>query len=67
VTSPAEEERKIHLLQIFWLVTHAKKFICGESSIEFFSHKVDSAGVRPFPTYMAALVDFLPPTNIKEL
>jgi hypothetical protein len=73
VASQTEELHRRHLRQIFQrlrehgLVINAEKCVFGASTIDFLGHRVDASGVRPLPAYVEAVVDFPPPTNVKEL
>nr|VZI45204.1 unnamed protein product [Spirometra erinaceieuropaei] len=73
VASSTAEEHMEHLatvfdrLQQFSLVLNPSKCVLGVSSLEFLGHLVDSHGIRPLPSKVAAIRDFPPPTSKRQL
>ncbi|BHF58900.1 hypothetical protein SprV_0100185500 [Sparganum proliferum] len=68
--SSTAEERMEHLatvfdrLQQFGVVLNPSKCVFGVPSLEFLGHLVDSHGIRPLPSKVAAIRDFpLPPSK----
>nr|VZI00790.1 unnamed protein product [Spirometra erinaceieuropaei] len=68
VTSPDVEE---HLqqptplsdrFQLSGVTLHLAKCVLGATSLEFLGHLIDSKGIRPLPSKVARIRDFLPPT-----
>jgi hypothetical protein len=62
-----------HLHQVFQVLadnrlsTNLSKGGFGDTSLDFLRHRVSAAGLEPQPRHMAAIQDFPPPTNIKNL
>nr|VZI09926.1 unnamed protein product [Spirometra erinaceieuropaei] len=54
-------------LQQFGVVLNPSKCVFGVSSLEFLGHLVDSHGIRPLPSKVAAIRDFPPPTSKRQL
>ncbi|BHF83082.1 hypothetical protein SprV_0802622400 [Sparganum proliferum] len=46
---------------------HLATSVFGVSSLEFLGHLVDSDGIRPLPSKVAAIRDFPPPTSKRQL
>ncbi|BHF81012.1 hypothetical protein SprV_0702414100 [Sparganum proliferum] len=73
VTSSTAEEHMEHLatvfdrLQQFGVVLNPSKCVFGVSSLEFLCHLVDSHGIRPLLSKVAAIRDFPPPTSKRQL
>ncbi|BHF85506.1 hypothetical protein SprV_1002867300 [Sparganum proliferum] len=73
VASSTAEEHMEHLatvfdrLQQFDVVLNPSKCIFGVSSLEFLGHLVDSHGIRPLPSKVAAVRDFPPSTSKRQL
>nr|VZI01885.1 unnamed protein product [Spirometra erinaceieuropaei] len=73
VASSTAEEHMEHLatvfdrLQQFGVVLNPSKCVFGVPSLEFLSHLVDSHGIRPLPSKVAAIRDFPPPTSKRQL
>ncbi|BHF67818.1 hypothetical protein SprV_0301084700 [Sparganum proliferum] len=73
VASSTAEEHMEHLatvfdrLQQFGVVLNPSKCVFGVSSLEFLGHLVDSHGIRPLPSKVAAIRDFPPPTSKRQL
>ncbi|BHF81006.1 hypothetical protein SprV_0702413500 [Sparganum proliferum] len=73
VTSSTAEEHMEHLatvfdrLQQFGVVLNPSKCVFGVPSLEFLGHLVDSHGIRPLPSKIAAIRDFPPPTSKRQL
>nr|VZI10431.1 unnamed protein product [Spirometra erinaceieuropaei] len=71
-SSTAEEHRE-HLatvfdrLQQFGIVLNPSKCVFGVPSLEFSSHLVDSHGIHPLPSKVAAIRDFPPPSSNRQL
>nr|VZI00474.1 unnamed protein product [Spirometra erinaceieuropaei] len=71
-TSTAEEHME-HLttvfdrLKQFGVVLNPFKCVFGVPSLEFLGHLVDSQGIRPLPSKIAAIRDFPPPTSKRQL
>nr|VZI06756.1 unnamed protein product [Spirometra erinaceieuropaei] len=67
VASCTTEEHMEHLttvfdsLQQFGVVLNPSKCVLGVLSLEFLGHLVDSHGIRPLPSKVAAIRDFPPP------
>nr|VZI44881.1 unnamed protein product [Spirometra erinaceieuropaei] len=67
------EEHMEHLatvfdrLQQFGVVLNPSKCVLGGPSLEFLGHLVDSHGIRPLPSKVAAIRDFPPPTSNRQL
>ncbi|BHF78009.1 hypothetical protein SprV_0602111900 [Sparganum proliferum] len=67
VASSTAEEHMEHLatvfdsLQQFGVVLNPSKCVFGVPSLEFLGHLVDSHGIRPLPSKVAAIRDFPPP------
>ncbi|GBN71413.1 hypothetical protein AVEN_10636-1, partial [Araneus ventricosus] len=49
------------------MILNAKKSIFSQTSIKFFGHIIDEQGIRPDPDKIAAIENYQPPTNKKEL
>ncbi|BHF81037.1 hypothetical protein SprV_0702416600 [Sparganum proliferum] len=73
VTSSTAEEHMEHLatvfdrLQQFGVVLNPSKCVFGVPSLEFLCHLVDSHGIRPLPSKVAAIRHFPPPTSKRQL
>ncbi|BHF60779.1 hypothetical protein SprV_0100374500 [Sparganum proliferum] len=73
VASSTAEEHMEHLatvfdrLQQFGVVLNPSKCVFGVPSLEFLGHLVDSYGIRPLPSKVAAIRDFPPPTSKRQL
>ncbi|BHF74825.1 hypothetical protein SprV_0501791300 [Sparganum proliferum] len=73
VASRNEEEHKEHLalvfdrLDKFGVVTNPSKCVLGVPPLEFLGHRVDSEGLRPFPSKVEAVRNFPPPTSKRQL
>nr|VZI04584.1 unnamed protein product [Spirometra erinaceieuropaei] len=73
VASSTTEEHMEHLatvfdrLQQFGVVLNPSKCVFGVPSLEFLGHLVDSQGIRPFPSKVAAIRDFPSPTSKRQL
>ncbi|BHF81032.1 hypothetical protein SprV_0702416100 [Sparganum proliferum] len=71
VTSSTAEEPMEHLatvfdrLQQFGVVLNPSKCVFGVPSLEFLCHLVDSHGIRPLPSKVAAIRDFPPPPYLE--
>ncbi|BHF59596.1 hypothetical protein SprV_0100255700 [Sparganum proliferum] len=73
VASRDVEEHLQHLtllfdrFQQFGVTLHPAKCILGATSLEFLGHLIDSNGIRPLPSKVAAIRDFPPPTSKRQL
>nr|VZI46491.1 unnamed protein product [Spirometra erinaceieuropaei] len=73
VASSTTEEHMEHLttvfdrLQQFGVVLNPSKCVFGVPSLECLGHLVDSHGIRPLPSKVAAIRDFSPPTSKRQL
>ncbi|BHF60333.1 hypothetical protein SprV_0100329700 [Sparganum proliferum] len=73
VASSTAEEHMEHLatvfdrLQQFGVVLNPSKCVFGVPSLEFLGHLVESHGIRPLPSKVAAIQDFPPPTSKRQL
>nr|VZI28875.1 unnamed protein product [Spirometra erinaceieuropaei] len=73
VASSTAEEHMEHLatvfdrLQQFGVVLNPSKCVFGVPSLEFLGHLVESHGIRPLPSKVAAIRDFPPPTSKRQL
>nr|VZI22741.1 unnamed protein product [Spirometra erinaceieuropaei] len=73
VASSTTEEHMEHLatvfdrFQQFGVVLNPSKCVFGVPSLEFLGHLVDSHGIRPLPSKVAAIRDFPPPTSKRQL
>ncbi|BHF62508.1 hypothetical protein SprV_0200549000 [Sparganum proliferum] len=73
VASRDVEEHLQHLtllfdrFQQFGVTLHPAKCIVGATSLEFLGHLIDSSGIRPLPSKVAAIRDFLAPTSKRQL
>ncbi|BHF84456.1 hypothetical protein SprV_0902760700 [Sparganum proliferum] len=73
VASQDVEEHLQHLtllfdrFQQFGVTLHPAKCILGATSLEFLGHLIDSNGIRPLPSKVAAIRDFPPPTSKRQL
>ncbi|BHF80886.1 hypothetical protein SprV_0702401400 [Sparganum proliferum] len=73
VASRYVEEHLQHLtllfdrFQQFSVTLHPAKCILGATSLEFLGHLIDSNGIRPLPSKVAAIRDFPPPTSKRQL
>nr|VZI00481.1 unnamed protein product [Spirometra erinaceieuropaei] len=73
VATSTTEEHMEHLttvfdhLQQFGVVLNPSKCVFGVPSLEFLGHLVDSHGIRPLPSKVAAIRDFPPPTSKRQL
>nr|VZI01334.1 unnamed protein product [Spirometra erinaceieuropaei] len=54
-------------LQQFGIVLNPSKCVLGVPSLEFLGHLVDSHGIRPLPSKVAAIRVFPPPTSKRQL
>ncbi|BHF85942.1 hypothetical protein SprV_1002911800 [Sparganum proliferum] len=72
VASRDVEEHLQHLtllfdrFQQFGVTLHPAKCILGATSLEFLGHLIDSNGIRPLPSKVAAIRDFPSPTPSKR-
>nr|VZH92911.1 unnamed protein product [Spirometra erinaceieuropaei] len=53
--------------QQFGVTLHPAKCVLGATSLEFLGHLIDSNGIRPLPSKVAAIRDFPPPTSKRQL
>ncbi|BHF77541.1 hypothetical protein SprV_0602064800 [Sparganum proliferum] len=53
--------------QQFGVTLHPSKCVLGATSLEFLGHLIDSNGIRPLPSKVAAIRDFPPPTSKRQL
>ncbi|BHF85630.1 hypothetical protein SprV_1002879900 [Sparganum proliferum] len=73
VASSTAEEHMEHLatvfdrLQQFGVFLNPSKCVFGVPSLEFLGHLVDSHGIRPLPSKVAAIRDFPPPISKRQL
>nr|VZI10058.1 unnamed protein product [Spirometra erinaceieuropaei] len=73
VASSTAEEHMEHLatvfdrLQQFSVVLNPSKCVFGVPSLEFLGYLVESHGIRPLPSKVAAIRDFPPPTSKRQL
>ncbi|BHF73292.1 hypothetical protein SprV_0401637300 [Sparganum proliferum] len=73
VASRDVEEHLQHLtllfdrFQQFGVTLHPAKCILGATSLEFLGHLIDSNGIRPLSSKVAAIRDFPPPTSKRQL
>ncbi|BHF75332.1 hypothetical protein SprV_0501842800 [Sparganum proliferum] len=73
VASRDVEEHLQHLtllfdrFQQFGVTLHPAKCILGATSLEFLGHLIDSNGIRPLPSKVAAIRDFPPPNSKRQL
>nr|VZI27627.1 unnamed protein product [Spirometra erinaceieuropaei] len=73
VASSTTKEHMEHLttvfnrLQQFGAVLNPSKCVFGVPSLEFLGHLVDSHGIRPLPSKVAAIRGFPPPTSKRQL
>nr|VZI45164.1 unnamed protein product [Spirometra erinaceieuropaei] len=73
VASSTTEEHMEHLTTVFdrlqqiGVVLNPSKCVFGVPSLEFLGHLVDSHGIRPLPSKVAAIRDFPPPTSKRQL
>ncbi|BHF80208.1 hypothetical protein SprV_0702333200 [Sparganum proliferum] len=73
VASHTAEEHMEHLatvfdrLQQFGVVLNPSKCVFGVLSLEFLGHLVDSHGIHPLPSKVAAIRDFPPPSSKRQL
>ena len=73
IASRTPEQHRLHLQQVLLLlqqnglVLNVGKCELGRPSVEFLGHQVSAAGLAPLPQRVAAVQDFPPPTNVKEL
>jgi len=73
IASKSMEAHEGHLkvffqvLQENGLVINPAKCVFGASSLKFLGHLVDSKGITPLPKHVAAVQDFLPPRDVKQL
>ncbi|BHF70227.1 hypothetical protein SprV_0301327700 [Sparganum proliferum] len=73
VASRDVEEHLQHLtllfdrFQQFGVTLHPAKCILGATSLEFLGHLIDSNGIRPLPSKVAAIRDFPAPTSKRQL
>ncbi|BHF80219.1 hypothetical protein SprV_0702334300 [Sparganum proliferum] len=51
----------------FGVTLHPAKYVLGATSLEFLSHLIDSNGIRPIPSKVAAIRDFPPATSKRQL
>ncbi|BHF81749.1 hypothetical protein SprV_0802488300 [Sparganum proliferum] len=71
--SSIAEEHMEHLATVFdrlqqsGVVLNPSKCVFGVPSLEFLGHLVDSHGIRPLPSKVAAIRDFPPPTSKRRL
>ncbi|GBN40020.1 hypothetical protein AVEN_250887-1 [Araneus ventricosus] len=49
------------------MTLNAKKGIFSQTSIKFLGHIIDGQGIHPDPDKIAAIENYQPPTNKKEL
>ncbi|BHF68050.1 hypothetical protein SprV_0301108000 [Sparganum proliferum] len=73
VASRDVEEHLQHLtllfdrFQQFGVTLHPAKCILGATSLEFLGHLIDSNGIRPLPSKVAAIRDFPAPTSKRQV
>jgi transposase InsO family protein len=74
IVASKEREPHLHHLQLLFerldaagLVVNPDKCTLAVNEIDFLGHKITAAGVQPLPDHVAAIEDYPPPTNIKEL
>ncbi|BHF80454.1 hypothetical protein SprV_0702358200 [Sparganum proliferum] len=73
VASSTAEEHMEHLaavfdrLQQFGVVLNPSKCVFGMPSLEFLGHLVDSNGIHPLSSKVAAIRDFPPPSSKRQL
>nr|VZI45144.1 unnamed protein product [Spirometra erinaceieuropaei] len=73
VASRDAEEHLQHLtllfdrFQQFDVTLHPAKCVLGVTSFEFLGHLIDSNGIRPLPSKVAAIRDFPPSTSKRQL
>nr|VZI08247.1 unnamed protein product [Spirometra erinaceieuropaei] len=73
VASRDVEEHLQHLtllfdrFQQFGVTLHPAKCVLGATSFEFLGHLIDSNGIRPLPSKVAAIRDSPPPTSNRQL
>nr|VZI42160.1 unnamed protein product [Spirometra erinaceieuropaei] len=53
--------------QLFGVTQHPSKCVLGATSLEFLGHLIDSNGIRPLPSKVAAIREFPPPTSKRQL
>nr|VZI10130.1 unnamed protein product [Spirometra erinaceieuropaei] len=54
-------------LQQFGVVLEPSNYVFGVPSVEFLGHLVDSNGIHPLPSKVAAMRDFPPPSSKRQL
>jgi hypothetical protein len=73
IASATLEEHLQHLEQFFGvlhnngLTINPEKCVFAASSVKFLGHMVSAAGIQPLPQHLAAIQDFPPPTDVKQL
>jgi cleavage and polyadenylation specificity factor subunit 1 len=73
IASRNEREHMDHLRQVFavlqenGLQINPAKCIFAAPSLSFLGHHVDSSGIKPLKRHVQALMDFPPPSDIKQL
>jgi hypothetical protein len=73
IASATLEEHLQHLEQFFsvlhnnGLTITPEKCVFAASSVKFLGHMVSAAGIQPLPQHLAAIQDFPPPTDVKQL
>jgi hypothetical protein len=73
IASRNEREYMDHLRQVFAVLQenalqiNPAKCIFAAPSLSFLGHQVDSSGIKPLKRHVQALMDFPPPSDIKQL
>jgi hypothetical protein len=73
ITSKTEAEHMVHLKQVLAILQenglqiNPSKCIFAASSLSFLGHHVDTLGIAPLQQHIRALMDFPPPSDIKQL
>jgi len=73
IASKSMEEHLQHLsefcavLQDNGLTINPDKCVFASSSVKFLGHMISAAGIQPLPQHLAAIQDFPPPADIKQL
>jgi hypothetical protein len=73
IASKTEAEHMVHLKQVLAILQenglqiNPSKCIFAASSLSFLGHHVDASGIAPLQRHIWALMDFPPPSDIKQL
>jgi hypothetical protein len=73
IASHSDAEHLDHLGQVFAILQsnglqlNPAKCVFASASLSFLGHKVDATGIAPLPKHVQALLDFLPPCDLKQL